>query len=378
MSSFDERMMQQALELAERGRGRIEPNPVVGAVLAQGETVVGEGWHEVFGGPHAEVNAINAAGDRARGATLYATLEPCCHFGKTPPCVDAIVAAGIVRVVAAMQDPFHKVSGAGFARLRAAGVKVEVGLGEDEALRLNAPFVKLTLRGLPFIIAKWAMTLDGKTAAVTGDSRYISGEESRHVVHQMRDRVDAVVVGVRTAIADDPMLTCRIPNGRNPRRIIIDTQARLPLSSRLVRSVNDAPVWVACGASAPAASMHALTRAGCRVIQLPESHHRAKGPEHIRGVEVAALAEVLGKELLTNVLVEGGGSVHASFFEAKLVDRVMVFIAPKLLGGEHAPTPIAGHGIRSLDQAWTLAGTAVTRTGEDVLIEGDVVYGDNQ
>ncbi len=374
MTPFDEQMMRRALELAERGRGRVEPNPVVGAVVALGETIVGEGHHEFFGAPHAEVNALTAAGDRARGATLYVTLEPCCHHGKTPPCTDAIAAAGVSRVVAAMQDPFHAVSGGGFAALRSAGIKLEVGLCETQALRLNAPFVKLNLRGLPFFIAKWAMTLDGKIATVTGDSKWVSSDASRNLVQEMRNRADAVVVGVRTAVLDDPLLTCRLPGGRNPRRIIIDTQARLPLTSRLVRTVNEAPVWVACGPSAPEASLRALSRAGCRIIQLPEGHHRAEGPERRRGVSVAALAEILGRELITNVLVEGGAAVLASFFEAKLVDRVKAFIAPKLLGGEHAPGAIGGAGVRSMGQAWTLGEITVTRIAEDVLIEGDVQY----
>ncbi len=367
MTPFDEQMMRRALDLAERGRGRVEPNPVVGAIVTRGEEVVGEGWHEFFGGPHAEINAMRAAGDQLRGATLYITLEPCCHFGKTPPCVDAVIAAGVARVVAAMQDPFPRVAGGGFAKLRAAGVALDVGVCENEALRINAPFVKLNLRGIPYFVAKWAMSLDGKTAAAGGDSKYISGEASRNLVHQMRDHVDAVVIGVRTAITDDPLLTCRLPVGRNPRRIIIDSQARLPLTSQLVRTVNEAPVWVVCGQSAPAPAQRALIRAGCRVIPVREVRRR---------VDIPALAELLGREMITNVIVEGGGTVLASFFEAKLIDRVMVFIAPKLLGGEHASTPLGGHGV-SIGRAWRVAGTRVTAVEEDVLIEGDVVYGED-
>ena len=365
MAHFDEQMMLRALELAERGLGRVEPNPAVGAIVTRGESIVGEGYHQFFGGPHAEVSALAAAGDKARGATLYVTLEPCCHFGKTPPCTDAVVAAGITRVVAAMQDPFTKVSGGGFAKLRAAGIKVEAGLLEKRAMKLNAPYLKLNLRALPFFIAKWAMTLDGKTATATGDSRWISCEMSRNLVHQLRDHVDAVLVGIRTALADNPLLTARLPNSRNPRRIILDSQARLPLDSRLVQSVEEAPLWVVCGKYAPAPQVKALADAGCRMIQLPETHGR---------VDVRKLAELLGKESITNVLIEGGGTVHASFFEERLVDRVMVFIAPKMLGGEHAPTPIKGPGVRSLEQAWTVADTKVTHVGEDVMIEGDVLY----
>ncbi len=365
MPGFDERMMLRALELAERGRGRVEPNPVVGAVVAKGETIVGEGWHQAYGGPHAEVNALSAAGDKAEGATLYVTLEPCCHVGKTPPCTDAIIGAGISRVVAAMQDPFHEVAGRGFEKLRERGIRVEVGLCERPAARVNAPFIKLTTRGLPFFIAKWAMTLDGKIASVTGDSTYISSEASRRIVHQWRDKADAVVIGLRTALADDPLLTSRIPGGRNPRRIIIDTRAELPIASKLVKTVAEAPVWVACGKSAPVEAVHALERAGCRVIPLRETRRR---------VDITALAELLGHERITNVLVEGGGAVHASFFEAKLVDRVMAFIAPKLIGGANAPTPLAGRGIRLVANAWTLSETKTTPVESDVMIEGDIVY----
>ncbi|KPJ57646.1 MAG: hypothetical protein AMS16_01170 [Planctomycetes bacterium DG_58] len=367
MESFDERMMVRALALAERGLGRVEPNPAVGAVLTQGQEIVGEGCHQFFGAPHAEVNALRAAGERARGATMYVTLEPCCHYGKTPPCTDAIITAGIERVVVAMQDPFPEVAGSGLARLREAGLKVEVGLCERRAVKVNAPYLKLHQRGVPFFIAKWAMTLDGKIATAAGDSKWISCAQSREIVHQMRNRADAVMIGVRTAIRDDPLLTCRLPGGRNPRRIVLDTKARLPLDSKLVTTAGEAPLWVVCGESAPREKVDSLKDAGCRVLRIPELAGR---------VDVAVLARTLAsfQEPLTNVLVEGGGQVLGSLFEARLVDRVMVFVAPKLLGGEQAPTAVGGPGVKFVVRAWAVTDVTVTHVGGDVLIEGEVSY----
>jgi diaminohydroxyphosphoribosylaminopyrimidine deaminase/5-amino-6-(5-phosphoribosylamino)uracil reductase len=367
MSDFDARMMARTLELAARGLGRVEPNPAVGAVVVSDETVVGEGYHQFFGGPHAEVNALRVAGERARGATMYVTLEPCCHYGKTPPCTDAVISAGIRRVVVAMQDPFEKVAGRGLAQLREAGIRVEVGLCETAARKLNAPYLKLHTSGLPFFTAKWAMTLDGKIATDTGDSMWISSEESREMVHRMRDRADAAMIGVQTALRDDPLLTCWLPGGRSPRRIVVDSKARLPLGSRLVASVSEAPLWVACGRSAPRERVKALADAGCLVIPLSERADR---------VDLAALASMLGKESLTNVLVEGGSELLGSLFEARLADRVTVFVAPKLLGGKQALTAVGGIGVRSVSQAWTVCDMSVTRIGKDVMIEGDVRYGE--
>src|SRR5438094_5754489 len=224
MASHDEPWMRRALELAEKGRGAVEPNPLVGAVVVRNDTVAGEGWHQRYGGPHAEVHALAAAGEAARQATLYVTLEPCCHHGKTPPCTDAILRAGINRVVAAMTDPFPQVAGKGAALLRAAGVVVEFGAGEAEARRLNAPYLKLLATGRPYVHAKWAMTLDGKIATRTGDSKWISNEVSRWRVHELRGRMDAIVVGIGTALADNPRLTVRPPGPRTPLRIILDSR----------------------------------------------------------------------------------------------------------------------------------------------------------
>lgn len=367
MSTVDEKMMLRALALAERGLGRVEPNPAVGAVITAGEAVIGEGHHQFFGGPHAEIHALRVAGEKARGATMYVTLEPCCHHGKTPPCTDAVISAGIERVVVAMQDPFEKVAGGGLARLREAGIKVDVGLCENRAMKLNAAYLKLHQRGLPFFTAKWAMTLDGKVATAAGDSRWISSAQSRELVHRMRDRTDAVMIGVSTAVTDDPELTCRLPGGRNPTRIVVDTRARLSFESKLVRTTGDVPLWVACGTSAPRDAVKTLRSVGCRVIQLPEVAGK---------VDVGALAEMLGKEPLTNVFVEGGGTLLGSLFDARLIDRVMVFLAPKLLGGKHTPAAVAGEGVKFVSQAWAVRDLKVTRIAGDILVEGDVFYGE--
>jgi diaminohydroxyphosphoribosylaminopyrimidine deaminase/5-amino-6-(5-phosphoribosylamino)uracil reductase len=355
---IDDYWMQRALLLAERGRGAVEPNPLVGAVVVQpGEPgrvsagsasavsagrSVGEGWHQRYGGPHAEVNALQAAGEAARGATLYVTLEPCCHHGKTPPCTGAVLQAGIARVVAALVDPFPQVSGGGTERLRAAGVKVDVGIGEREARIQNAPYLKL-LEGQPYVHAKWAMTLDGKLATRTGDSRWISNEQSRQRVHLLRGRVDAVLVGIGTALADDPQLTARPPGPRLATRIVLDTHARLPVTGALARTAREVPVLLAVGEEAPADRLRALADAGCEVLRLPAKAGR---------VVLGALLAELGRRRMTNLLVEGGGQVLGSFFDAGALDEMHVFIAPRLVGGAGAPTALAGVGVEKMVQAW--------------------------
>jgi diaminohydroxyphosphoribosylaminopyrimidine deaminase/5-amino-6-(5-phosphoribosylamino)uracil reductase len=243
MTDFDRECMRVALELAERGRGHAEPNPLVGAVLARDGRVVGSGWHRRFGEAHAEVNALAEAGDAARDATLYVTLEPCCHHGKTPPCTDAVLRAGVRRAVVAMSDPFPDVSGRGMQALRDAGVSVEVGLFQTEAVRLNAPYLKALRAGRPYVHAKWAMTLDGKTATPTGDSKWISNEASRARGHALRGRMDAVVVGIGTVLADDPLLTARPPGPRRPVRVVIDSRGRMPSDSQLARTLTEARCW---------------------------------------------------------------------------------------------------------------------------------------
>ncbi len=358
--------MARALELAARGEGLVEPNPMVGCTIVRDGETVGEGFHARFGGPHAEIAALESAGPRARGATVYVTLEPCCHQGKTPPCTQALVAAGVSRVVVAQQDPFVRVAGAGVAELRAAGIEVEVGLCEAEARRLNAPYLKLTRTGRPWIIAKWAMTLDGKISTRSGDSRWISSRASRDIVHRLRGRVDAILVGRSTAEADDPLLTARPPGPRTAARIVVDTNASLPLTSQLVRTARQAPVMVAVGSAAPRESVDGLIAAGCDVIVCEGDAHK---------VRLKNLLDKLGSRLMTNVLVEGGGKLLGSLLDADEVDEVHVFVAPQIVGGAAAGNPVAGIGIELMSHAIQLPDATIEQIGCDAYFHGRVKRG---
>ncbi|REJ66455.1 MAG: bifunctional diaminohydroxyphosphoribosylaminopyrimidine deaminase/5-amino-6-(5-phosphoribosylamino)uracil reductase RibD [Planctomycetota bacterium] len=356
--------MERALQLAVRGEGSVEPNPMVGCVLAREGEIVGEGWHTHFGGPHAEVAALETAGKAARGATAYVTLEPCCHQGKTPPCTEALIAAGVVRVVYALADPSPHVDGGGAAALRAAGVDVASRLLEKEARELCAPYLKRVTEGRPWIIAKWAMSLDGRLATRAGDSQWISGEESRAIVHGLRGRVDAVMVGRGTAVTDDPLLTARPPGPRTATRIVVDSTASLPLESQLVRTASEGPVLVATGATADEAKVAALEAAGCEVFC-------AAGDD--RAARFALLLDELGRRKMTNVLVEGGAELLGSLFDARLVDEVHAFVAPKIIGGAEAPAAVGGRGVDLMSAATQLARPTITTTGDDVYVRGRVV-----
>ena len=353
--------MERALALAAQGQGYVEPNPMVGCVIAQGAEIIGEGYHRRFGHAHAEIEALRMAGRRAAGATLVVTLEPCCHYGKTPPCTRAIIESGIRRVVVAQADPFPQVSGGGLAELRAAGIEVQVGLLEDRARRLNAPYLKLLATGIPWIIAKWAMTLDGKTATRTGSSQWISGEESRRIVHQLRGRVDAIVVGRETALLDDPLLTARPPGPRVALRVVADTHGSLPSAHQLVRTAREVPVLVAVGPEVAQADRQRLMDAGCEVfVGRAASYHE----------RLDELLREFGRRRMTNVLVEGGGRLLGSLMDARRIDEVHVFIAAKLVGGAAARTAIAGVGVEQMSQALELDGAEVQRLGNDIYVHG--------
>jgi diaminohydroxyphosphoribosylaminopyrimidine deaminase/5-amino-6-(5-phosphoribosylamino)uracil reductase len=352
----DETWMRRALELAERGRGAVEPNPLVGAVVVADGKSIGEGWHRKYGEAHAEVNALAEAGAAARGATLYVTLEPCCHHGKTPPCTDEVLRAGIRHVVAAMSDPFPQVAGKGAEALRAAGVAVDVRVCESAARRLNAPYLKLLTTGLPYVHAKWAMTLDGKIATRAGDSKWISNEASRRVVHQLRGRMDAIVVGIETVLADDPQLTARPPGSRTATRIILDNKLRLPLDNQLVRTARETPTLVATTDPGRGADLEAR---GVEVLRLPGGEHKDS---------VSALLRELGRRRFTNILVEGGGGVLGSFLDARAIDECHIFVAPKLLGGAAALTPMAGQGMATIAEALPLAEWRVESLSNDLYI----------
>ncbi len=362
-------VMRRALEVGARGVGRVEPNPAVGAVLVDDSLkLLAEGWHQRFGGPHAEVEAIANAGPQAAGATLYLTLEPCCHQGKTGPCTEVILRAGIRRVVVAARDPNPKVDGKGIAALRAAGVEVEEGLLAEETRELTAPFRKLMLRREPWVHAKWAMSLDGKTATPTGDSRWISNETSRALAHRLRGRMDVIIVGSRTARLDDPLLTARPPGPRIATRVVLDSQANLDVNSQLVRTVCDAPLLVAASEEASSANVRRLQEHGVEVLLLPRpAADRSVSPPEI-GIDVGALLTELGRRDFTNVLVEGGMKVLGSFFDGRQIDEYHVFVAPKILGGERAPGAIGGVGLERVGLAAALRTVAVECLDGDVYI----------
>lgn len=360
MTDRDSFWMSRALAEAERGRGQVEPNPLVGSVVVRNDELVGIGYHARFGGPHAEIEALKRAGEQARGATLYVTLEPCCHFGKTPPCTDSIMNAGISRVVAAIRDPFPKVAGGGLDRLRQAGIAVSVGIEADAARRVNAPYLKRLATGRPYVTAKWAMTLDGKTAVASGESQWISSPQSRALVHELRGRMDAVIVGVETALADDPQLTARPPGPRTAVRMVLDSAARLPETSRLAQSAREAPVCVVVTGRAPHDRCEALRALGCEILAFDGDG----------AVPIGSLLEALGGRGFTNVLVEGGGRVLGAFLDADEVDAVDVYMAPLLEGGDHRFTPARGKGRARMADAARLRAQEVSIVDGDVRVRG--------
>ena len=361
----DHAWMGRALELAAQGRGLTSPNPMVGAVVVRDGVVVGEGWHERAGSPHAEVEALARAGTRARGATLYVNLEPCVHQGRTPPCAPAVIDAGLARVVAALEDPDPRVAGRGLAALRAAGISVEAGLRADEAARLNRVFLTAMREGRPHVMLKAAASLDGRIADLHGVSQWITGDPARAHAHRLRADADAVVVGITTALRDDPALSVRLhaPWPREPWRVVLDTHARLSVDARLIRSGAPARALVAVTDAAPEERVAALQATGATVLRVAARQGR---------VDVQALLGELFAREVRGVLVEGGGEVHASFVDAAVVDRVALFLAPLLLGGRSAPALLGGTG-RELKAALRLESLEVRRFGEDLLVEGDVV-----
>lgn len=354
--------MRRAIMLAERGAGFVNPNPMVGAVIVKGGKVIGEGWHERYGEWHAERNAFkNCTGD-ARGATLYVTLEPCCHHGKTPPCTDAIIEYGISRVFVGMRDPNPLVAGKGIALLREVGIEVFVGM-EDEAIReQNKVFLKYISTRRPWVALKTAMTLDGKIATWSGDSKWITGTEARAYVHELRHRLMAVMVGIGTAVADDPLLNCRIEGRgvRQPIRVIVDSNARLGLESQLVKTAREYRTIVAHTRFAVEEKLEALRKTGVETLYCEEKEGR---------VDVDNLLVLLGQMGVDSILLEGGGSLNYSFLSGGFTDEVYAFIAPKIVGGEKAKTPVEGIGIDKMANAITLERTDVLSLGQDLLVK---------
>lgn len=357
--STDLKHLRRALRLALRGRYRTAPNPRVGAVLVRDGTIVGVGWHAQVGGPHAEVEALRAAAavsrDAARGATLFVTLEPCSHFGRTPPCAEAVIAAGVARVVACVGDPNPKVAGRGFARLREAGIEVEVGPLAAEAVRINLPFFVSQVLGRPSVTLKWAMSLDGKIATVAGESRWISSPEARRAALALREEHDAILVGVGTVLADDPRLDRRLGRANGPIvRVVLDRRLRTPPASRMFEIEGPVVIFTE---SEDGGRRAALAAAGAEVVRLDAVEPRA------------VLAALIARDV-RSVLVEGGGEIHASFVAAGAYDAVRVDAAPLLIGGRSAPTPLGGDGFAWLDEAPRLEQMEVTRAGQDLILSG--------
>lgn len=356
----DEQFMARALELAAIALGRTSPNPLVGCVIVKDNKIIGEGFHHKAGTPHAEVHALVAAGNLAEGATAYVTLEPCSHFGRTPPCADALIRANIVRVVIAMQDPNPLVAGRGINRLREAGIQVEVGLMFEEAARLNEIFLKSITTGLPFIIYKSAMTLDGKIATETGDSRWVSNESSRQYVHQLRDLCDVIMVGSETLLKDNPALTCRLPNGKDPVRLIVDGKLRINEDAQVLSSSKFSPCIIATTQSAAKEKIDRLQSINqVEVWQYDSLQH----------VPLETLMRDLIKRGWTSVLLEGGGGLAGAMLKEGLVDKLEFFIAPKLVGG-NGPSPLSGLNIGLMAEAIMLNDLSVDMSTGDLHVTG--------
>ncbi|HPS62975.1 MAG TPA: bifunctional diaminohydroxyphosphoribosylaminopyrimidine deaminase/5-amino-6-(5-phosphoribosylamino)uracil reductase RibD [Bacteroidales bacterium] len=356
--------MKRALTLAERGAGWVNPNPMVGAVVVKEGRIIGEGYHEFFGGPHAEVNALAGCDEgSAEGATLYITLEPCSHTGKTPPCTDLILRHRIGRVVTAMEDPNPLVAGQGHKRLQEAGIEVVTGILEQQARALNEAFIKFITTGRPWGVLKTAMTLDGKIATVTNASRWITGESSRRIVHRMRGRMNAIMVGINTVLTDDPRLNIRLKgNWKNPLKVIVDTRCRIPLTAAVLTTDPQLTLVATTNLSEPARRKE-LERLGAQVIVCPEAEGK---------VDLDYLAGALGQMGIDSLLIEGGSTLAFSALQAGIVDKVVSFVAPRILGGANAPTPVGGPGIETMEKAIELGPMKIKRIGNDLMIEAQL------
>ena len=368
------RFMREAIELAKKGTGRTNPNPLVGAVIVQQNQIIGQGFHHKYGDLHAERDALRDCLERGNdpsGATMFVTLEPCCHTGKQPPCVEAIVQSKIKKIVVGSRDPNPLVSGKGAAFLQEHGIQVEQDFLREECDALNFIFFHYITKGTPYVALKYAMTADGKIATASGASKWISGQESRDFVHQLRAKYSCILCGIGTVLKDDPLLTCRIPGGRNPTRIICDSNLRIPLESNIVQTARDVPTIVACRdpngtqaqeAAAPTAQdflvkQKALRDLGVQIIQAGSGR-----------VDLRLLLKALAERNLDSVLVEGGSQINFSFLEAGLANRLYCFVAPKIFGGA-APTPVGGRGVLEVADAFALATRDVRKIGDDILIE---------
>jgi diaminohydroxyphosphoribosylaminopyrimidine deaminase / 5-amino-6-(5-phosphoribosylamino)uracil reductase len=364
------RFMTLALRLAAKSRGKTSPNPMVGALVVKNDRIVGRGYHQGPGHPHAEILALMQAGRRAKGATLYVTLEPCCHlFKRTPPCVPAVVQSGVRQVVVAMTDPNPMVKGRGIAALRRVGIMVTTGIAQEEAEQLNRAYLHWMTTGRPYVILKAGMTLDGKVATAKGESRWITGPRARQAAHRLRSQVDAVVVGVGTVLKDNPALTARLSDrplklaSRQPLRVVLDSRLRTPPAATVCAKQDRAKTLIATTSRASRSRRRPFEQAGVEVVSLSTKDGR---------VSLPALMTLLGKRGITSVLIEGGSTVNATVLREKLVNHVLLYLAPTLLGGQDAKAMIGDHSPKSLDQAIPLRHVMVRRIGKDLVVEGDL------
>ncbi len=354
--------MKKALRLAQAGMGCVHPNPLVGAVLVKNGKVLGAGAHENYGGPHAEVHAIRRAKKKPAGSTLYVTLEPCAHYGKTPPCTDLILRSGIKKIVIGAGDPNPKVSGRGIRALKKAGLSVSSGILEDEALSLNKDYNYWVRKKIPYVTLKWAQSLDGKIHDPGGRSRWISSSQSRRLVHQIREKADAILIGIETLLADNPLLSTRLKNrlGPQPLKIILDSRLRTPLKAKIFSRVSPGPVLIATASSAPMAQVRRLMKKA-EILKLPGKRGR---------VDLLALFKILGRRGVVSLLVEGGSEVIKNVLSRKLAREVYCFVAPKVIGRRGVPGPVVGKGILGIQRALKIKGATVKKVGHDFLIRG--------
>ncbi len=363
MGEWDSKFMREALRQARKGLGRTSPNPVVGAVIVKEGKIVARGYHHRAGLPHAEVEALSKLGGQAPGATLYVTLEPCNHFGRTPPCTEAILRSGVQRVVVGMRDPNTEVSGGGSEFLRTNGVEVDAGVMESECRRLNEAYLKFLFHRRPFVIVKSALTIDGWSATATGDSKWITNEGSRHFVHGLRNQVDALMVGVGTVLADDPSLTTRLKGrrGRDPLRIVVDTNLRIPLDAKVLDHKSTAQTLIVTGAHTPPEKLERYQKKGVSLLTCPLKGER---------IDLGALMDILGERSVMTLLVEGGASIIGSMLRERLIDKFFIFTAPKLLGGDDGISMASGPGARTMDDCLGLRDLEMRRFGGDILTVG--------
>ena len=359
--SLNEEYMKLAIELAKKGKGKVNPNPLVGAVIVKDGKIIGKGYHEKCGTNHAEVNAFLSAKESVEGATMYVTLEPCSHYGKTPPCADKIVEKKIAKVVIGMTDPNPLVSGRGIKKLEDAGIEVVTGVLEDECKKVNEVFIKYISKKVPFVVLKTAMSLDGKIATASGESQWITCEESRLKVHELRNELSGIMVGVNTVIKDNPSLTCRIENGRNPRVIVVDSKLRIPIDSNVVINNKNNGLIIATTENCDKDKMLKLEEMGVTILKIQAKNGR---------VDLKKLMIELGNIGVDGILLEGGSTLNYSALEEGIVDKVQVYIAPKIIGGEKAKTPVGGIGIEKLKDHFKVKNIQVSKIGQDILIEG--------